>query len=44
MEYLMLTVLVVMLIAVAYSQWQRGVVRTIGKHSLDEEESDQTGR
>ena len=40
----MVTVLVLMLIAVAYAQWQRGVVRTIGKLPLDEEESDQTVR
>jgi hypothetical protein len=44
MEFLMATVLVLMLIAVAYAQWQRGVVRTIGKLSLDEEESDRTVR
>jgi len=44
MEFLMVTVLVLMLIAVAYAQWQRGVVRTIGKLSLDEDESDQTVR
>jgi hypothetical protein len=44
MEFLMVTVLVLMLIAVAYAQWQRGVVRTIGKLSLDEEESDRTVR
>jgi hypothetical protein len=44
MEFLMVTVLVLMLIAVAYAQWQRGVVRTIGKLSLDEEETDRTVR
>jgi hypothetical protein len=44
MEFLMVAVLVLMLIAVAYAQWQRGVVRTIGKLSLDEEESDRTVR
>ena len=44
MEFLLVSVLVLMLLAVAYSQWQRGVVRTIGKLSLDEEEKDQTVR
>ena len=42
MEFLLVTVLVLMLIAVAYAQWQRGVVRTIGRLSLDEEDTDQT--
>lgn len=41
----MLIVLVVMLSVVAYKQWQRGIVRTIGKCSPDEEdELDQTAR
>ncbi len=44
MEFLLVSVLVLMLLAVAYAQWQRGVVRTIGKLSLDEEEKDQTVR
>jgi len=34
--------LVLMLIALAYAQWQRGVVRTIGKLSLDEDDTDQS--
>jgi hypothetical protein len=42
MEFLLVSVLVLMLIALAYAQWQRGVVRTIGKLSLDEEDTDQT--
>jgi hypothetical protein len=42
MEFLLVTVLVLMLVAMAYAQWQRGVVRTIGKLSLDEEDTDQT--
>jgi hypothetical protein len=44
MEFLLVSVLVLMLIGLAYAQWQRGVVRTIGKLSLDEEETDQTAR
>jgi hypothetical protein len=44
MEFLLVSVLVLMLIALAYAQWQRGVVRTIGKLSLDEDETDQTAR
>jgi hypothetical protein len=44
MEFLLVSVLVLMLVAVAYAQWQRGVVRTVGKLSLDEEETDQTVR
>jgi hypothetical protein len=44
MEFLLVSVLILMLIAVAYAQWQRGVVRTIGKLSLDEEETDHTVR
>jgi hypothetical protein len=44
MEFLLVSVLILMLIAVAYAQWQRGVVRTIGKLSLDEDETDQTVR
>ncbi len=44
MEFLLISVLLLMLIAVAYAQWQRGVVRTIGKLSLDEEETDQMVR
>jgi hypothetical protein len=45
MDYLMLVVLVVMLLAVAYNQWRHGIVRTIGKYSPDEEEEfDQTAR
>ena len=44
MEFLLVSVLVLMLIALAYAKWQRGVVRTIGKLSLDEEETDQTAR
>jgi hypothetical protein len=44
MEFLLVSVLVLMLVAVAYAQWQRGVVRTIGKLSLDEEETDPTVR
>ena len=44
MEFLLVSVLVLMLIALAYAQRQRGVVRTIGKLSLDEEETDQTAR
>jgi len=42
MEFLLVSVLILMLLAVAYAQWQRGVVRTIGKLSLDEDETDQT--
>jgi hypothetical protein len=41
MEFLLVLVLALMLAAVAYAQWQRGVVRTTGKLSLDEEETDQ---
>ncbi len=44
MEFLLVSVLLLMLIVVAYAQWQRGVVRTIGKLSLDEEETDKTAR
>ncbi len=44
MEFLLGSALVLMLVAVAYAQWQRGVVRTVGKLSLDEEETDQTVR
>jgi hypothetical protein len=44
MEFLLVSVLILMLIAVAYAQWQRGVVRTIGRLSLDEEETDRTVR
>jgi hypothetical protein len=44
MEFLLVSVLVLMLLGLAYAQWQRGVVRTIGKLSLDEEETDQTAR
>jgi hypothetical protein len=44
MEFLLVSVLVLMLLGVAYAQWQRGVVRTIGKLSLDEEDTDQTVR
>jgi hypothetical protein len=44
MEFLLVSVLVLMLLLVAYAQWQRGVVRTIGKLSLDEDEKDQTVR
>jgi hypothetical protein len=40
MEFLLVSVLVLMLLALAYAQWQRGVVRTTGKLSLDEEETD----
>jgi hypothetical protein len=42
MEFLLVSVLVLMLLALAYAQWQRGVVRTTGKLSLDEEEKDQS--
>ena len=42
MEFVLISVLLLMLVAVAYAQWQRGVVRTIGKLSLDEEETDKT--
>jgi hypothetical protein len=42
MEFLLVSVLVLMLIALAYAQWQRGVVRTIGKLSLDEDDTDQS--
>jgi hypothetical protein len=44
MEFLLVSVLVLMLLGVAYAQWQRGVVRTIGKLSLDEEDTDKTVR
>jgi hypothetical protein len=44
MEFLLVSVLLLMLIVVAYAQWQRGVVRTIGKLALDEEETDKTVR
>lgn len=44
MEFLLVSVLILMLVAVAYAQWQRGVVRTIGKLSLDEDETDHTVR
>jgi hypothetical protein len=44
MEFLLVSVLVLMLLGLAYAQWQRGVVRTTGKLSLDEEETDQTAR
>lgn len=44
MEFLLVSVLILMLIAVAYAQWQRGVVRTIGQFPLDEEETDRTVR
>lgn len=42
MEFLLVSVLILMLIALAYAQWHRGVVRTTGRLSLDEEERDQT--
>jgi len=44
MELLLVSVLALMLITVAYAQWQRGVVRTVGKLSLEEDETDQTVR
>ena len=42
MEFLLILALALMLIALAYAQSQRGVVRTFGKLSLDEEETDQS--
>jgi hypothetical protein len=39
MEALVIVLLILMLAGVAYAQWHRGVVRTIGSLSLDEEES-----
>jgi hypothetical protein len=44
MELLLVSVLILMLLGVAYAQWQRGVVRTIGELSLDEDETDPTVR
>lgn len=41
MEVMLVVVLVLMLVAVAYAQWQRGVVRTVGPLSLEEEETEQ---
>jgi hypothetical protein len=42
MEILIVVVLVLMLVGVAYAQWQRGVVRTIGPLNLDDDESKRT--
>jgi hypothetical protein len=42
MEIALVIVLVLMLAGVAYAQWQRGVVRTIGPLSLEEEDKEQT--
>jgi hypothetical protein len=41
MEAIIIVVLLLMLIGVAYAQWQRGVVHTMGRTSLDEEEKKQ---
>ena len=41
MEVMLVVVLVLMLVAVAYAQWQRGVVRTVGPLSLEEEKTEQ---
>ena len=38
MEVLIVVVLVLMLVGVAYAQWQRGVVRTVGSLSLEDDE------
>jgi hypothetical protein len=42
MEILIIVVLVLMLVGVAYAQWQRGVVRTVGPLILDDDESKRT--
>ncbi|MGC8878802.1 MAG: hypothetical protein ACP5R2_06225 [Anaerolineae bacterium] len=39
MEAAVIVLLILMLVGVAYAQWHRGAVRTIGSLSLDEEES-----
>ena len=41
MEILLVLVLVLMLGVVAYAQWQRGVVRSVGPLSFNEEDTDQ---
>ncbi len=41
MEAVLIVILVLMLIAVAYAQYQRGVVRTIGTLTFDEDEKKQ---
>lgn len=38
MEAVVIVLLILMLVGVAYAQWHRGAVRTIGSLSLDEEE------
>ena len=38
MEVALIVVLVVLLAGIAYAQWQRGVVRTLGPLSLEEED------
>jgi len=41
MEVILIVVLVLMLAALGYAQYHRGVVRTIGKFTLDEDEKRQ---
>ena len=41
MEVILLVVLVLMLAAFGYAQYQRGVVRTVGKFKFDEDEKRQ---
>jgi hypothetical protein len=40
MEIAIIIVLVLMLAGVAYAQWQRGVVRTLGPLSFEEEDKE----
>jgi hypothetical protein len=42
MEVVIIVVLVLMLFGAAYAQWQRGVVRTVGPLSPDEEDKGQS--
>jgi hypothetical protein len=41
MEVILFVVLVLMLVGFGYAQYQRGVVRTVGKFNLDEDEKRQ---
>jgi hypothetical protein len=44
MEVIIVVVLVLMLVGVAYAQWQRGVVRTVGPLTLDDDDKEQSTR
>ena len=44
MEFVVIVVLILMLVTVAYVQWQRGVVRTMGELTADDEEADRSAR